>query len=131
MVALCVATASVPGRAEVETASITGRVTHGTSWSPVKGTTVLVVEHGSGWLHRSGLTNDEGSFRLHGLPPGSYSLAVEVEEGAFVSQSAIPLQGGEIEGLPTARPCVVASRRYRRRTTLLVAENGPDSSLTK
>jgi hypothetical protein len=95
MVALCVATASAPVLPGVETASITGRVMSAASWSPVEGATVLAVDRGSGSLHRSSPTNDEGSFRLDGLVPGSYSLAVEVEQGAFLSESAIPLRGGE------------------------------------
>lgn len=77
------------------TASLSGLVVTNPSHSALEGAVVGAMDRKSALFFRSAPTDARGSFRLEGLPPGIYALAVEVDQGVFLSKSAVPLSSGE------------------------------------
>ena len=84
------------------TASISGLVVVNPSRSVLEGAVVSAMDRDSNSLYRSAPTDSQGNFRLEGLPPGRYALAVEVEQGVFLSDSAVPLRSGESRSVHVA-----------------------------
>ncbi|MDX1389612.1 MAG: carboxypeptidase-like regulatory domain-containing protein [Acidobacteriota bacterium] len=77
------------------TASISGLVVAHPARAALEGAVVGALERGSTSFYRSAPTDADGAFRLDGLPPGRYALAVEVDRGVFLSEASVPLQSGE------------------------------------
>jgi outer membrane receptor protein involved in Fe transport len=57
---------------------ISGRVLDSTSHQPIEYATITVFAKKGSRPVSGGMTNNKGSFQLEGLPPGTYSLTVEV-----------------------------------------------------
>lgn len=115
--------ATTPGGA------IVGRVVAGDDTAPVSGA-LLVADPQDGQPSHSALTRDDGSYRIPGLAPGSYRLAIQanghlpqparlvtVQAGLATAQSYdLPLAGGRLHGRVTrpdgsaAAGAVVAAR---------------------
>src|SRR3954451_20089029 len=74
------------------TASVAGKVTDATG-GVLPGVTITVTNLATN-QQRSIVTNDEGVYRFAGRPPGSYSIASDLEGFAKFLQSDITLQVG-------------------------------------
>ena len=90
--AVCLMWVMVPA---AENGSIDGRVFSRDSGSVLEGAVVLAVNQGTDSIYESTPTGNAGDFELTGLPPGSYSLAVEVPLGVYLAQSTVALRPGE------------------------------------
>lgn len=101
-------------------ASFSGRVLQGDGISPRAGVVVALFDAGRDHTYRSGPTNDEGAFRIENAPPGSYSLLVELEQGAFLSPQPLSLQAGSNAPLALT---LLASPNYQTETGLGKSSN--------
>ena len=80
--------AQPPGRAEL---AGTIRTTAGT---PLEGARLLAADSDRGEVHRSAPTDADGGFTLADLPPGTYDLAVETDEGVYLVRDPLYLVDG-------------------------------------
>jgi hypothetical protein len=87
---------SAPGfaaRAEPASGGLTG-VIRTADRSPLAGARLLAAQADDGEVFRSEPTTGDGSFTLSDLPPGSYSLAVEIDDGIYLVQDPLPVVAG-------------------------------------
>ena len=91
-----------PGLMAAGTVSVFGTVIERESGSPLEGAVVHLLDPNSEDAHASAPTNGEGSFRLDRVPPSSYALVIETEEGAFVAGTPLDVGPGEPQSIQVA-----------------------------
>lgn len=102
--------------AAAEQAIFSGRVLNPDGITPRGGVVVSLLNVESRELFSSPPTGDEGAFRIETAPAGSYQLAAETPEGAFVASEALELQAGANKPLAfklapgTANPSLAPAR---------------------
>ena len=80
--------------AAAEQAIFSGRVLNPDGISPRDDVVVSLLNVETREVFSSSPTSDDGTFRIETAPPGSYRLAAETPEGAFVAPGAVDLQAG-------------------------------------
>ena len=85
----------VPATAATSTAALNGSVLSGGASVPLPGARVHAAETRTGAVSTSSITTADGSFRLDGLPPATYSLAVESAGGLYLVGTPVHLEPGE------------------------------------
>lgn len=83
----------IPAFAESETSELSG-VIRSSSGTPLESARLLAAGPTRGEIHRSEPTPPSGDFKLTGLDPGTYDLAVDVEGGLYLVQEPIYLVAG-------------------------------------
>jgi hypothetical protein len=89
-------------------AALTGRVVAAGTEAPLAGARVHVGDRRTSRIVTSGMTRDDGSFEVSGLPPAAYEVAVESKGGLYLVEAPLPLRAGE-----------------RRAVQLVVSEGAP------
>lgn len=95
--ALALFTAAVSAAAPVaaaEQAVFSGRVLSPDGITPREGVVVSLLNVETREVFSSAPTGDEGAFRIETAPAGSYQIAAETPEGAFVASEALEIQAG-------------------------------------
>src|SRR5882757_5423686 len=80
--------------AQVDTGTITGRVTD-TSGAAIPGVQVSLVQTETNFRF-SGVTNDEGLYRIQSLQPGTYRVTFEATGFKRGVQEAVQLRVGDV-----------------------------------
>jgi len=91
-----------PGFMAAGTVSLSGIVIESESGSPLEGAVVHLLDPNSEDAHASAPTNGEGSFKLDRIPPATYALVIETEEGAFVSGTPLNVDSGKPQTIQVA-----------------------------
>ncbi len=87
--------AHAPTWAGSRTASLSGHVLSADSHLPLAGVRVHVGDPRTGAVHSSAATALDGSFSVAGLPPSTYEVAVQSDQGLYVVNGPIHLTPGE------------------------------------
>ncbi len=98
--ALLVMALAIPGRGQINTASITGAITD-SSGAPIEGAKVLVENPATG-LNRTVQTNASGGFNVPQLQPGSYNVTISRDGFTPVRNSNLPLVIDQVANLSIA-----------------------------
>ena len=94
-IVMLVSFAALPTVGAGSPASWGGRVFNGDRATPRKGVVVSLRSAAAPQASvRSEPTRTDGTFLIDGMPSGTYTLAVETEEGVFVSPEPLHLQPG-------------------------------------
>lgn len=96
LAALLIVALPAPGlaaRAEPATGGLTG-VIRAANNTPLAGARLLATEDAENTVFRSEPTTDDGNFSLGELEPGTYRLAVEVDEGIYLVRYPVPVVAG-------------------------------------
>jgi len=91
-----IVTLSAPGfaaRSEPTSGGLTG-VIRTADRSPLAGARLLAAQADDGEVFRSEPTTGDGNFSLSDLRPGTYSLAVEIDDGIYLVQDPLPVVAG-------------------------------------
>jgi hypothetical protein len=91
-----------PGIMAAGSGSVSGIVIERESGSPLEGAVIHLLDPNSDEAHASAPTNGEGSFNLDRIPPKSYALVIETEEGAFVAGTPLTVDSGEPQTIQVA-----------------------------
>ena len=94
-----------PALAQGQTGVLTGTVTDGDGVVP--GATVTAIDSATS-VTRTAVSNDQGMFRLLSLPPGRYTVRVEIEGFRQITIPDVALYGGRD---PRSRQAGAAGRR--------------------
>jgi hypothetical protein len=94
LAALLATVLSLPPAWSQEPASWAGRVFQGDGVTPRSGVVVSLLDAEGQRAVRSSPTRDDGGFVIDRVPAGSYAVAVETEQGAFVSPDLLDLAPG-------------------------------------
>jgi hypothetical protein len=90
--ALLLVAAALPVRAGG--ASLSGRVFGDDARTPRAGVVVALVTGDTERVIRSGATSEDGAFAIADADPGTYTLLIEAEQGAFLSPDPLVLASG-------------------------------------
>ena len=93
-IVVLVSFASMPTVGAGSPASWGGRVFDGDRATPREGVVVSLRSDAGQASVRSKPTRADGAFLIESTPPGTYTLAVETEEGVFLSSEPLSLQPG-------------------------------------
>jgi len=80
-------------QAEPLTGGLTG-VIRDAGETPLAGARLLAAHADDDTVSRTELTTEDGSFSLTDLRPGSYALAVEIENGVYLVRDPLPVVAG-------------------------------------
>jgi len=84
-----------PVRAEAEAAAAgLNGVIRSSDRSPIAGARLLATDAEGQTVHRSEPSSEDGAFSLTGMEPGTYRLAVELDEGLYLVEAPVYLVGG-------------------------------------
>lgn len=84
-----------PAWARLETASLAGHVLSADSHLPLSGVRVHVSDPRAGTLRSSTPTGPDGAFSVAGIPPSTYEVAVQSDQGLYLVSGPIHLSAGE------------------------------------
>jgi len=96
-------------------ATLTGSIVRSTDDAPIPGARLLAGDPRTGRIYSSSPAGDDGSFALGDLPPSTYRLAVEADEGLYVVETPVLLAPGMADTVNVAVHPVVeheSSRNY-------------------
>jgi len=84
-----------PARAAAESASAgLNGVIRATNRTPLAGARLLAADAEGQTVHRSEPSSADGTFTLTGMEPGTYRLAVELDEGLYLVKNPVYLVDG-------------------------------------
>ena len=78
-----------------ESAAVTGQIIDNETRAPMPGAVVHITDPGTDTTLSSSPSTEQGKFEIPEVPPASYSVAVETEDGVFLVQSAVSISPGE------------------------------------
>jgi hypothetical protein len=84
----------------LENGSLGGIILTPDGKKPAAGVVVKVLDPEDGKLIAGAKTDEYGIYRISELPPGSYVIGVETEEGAFIGRSLITIESGKASMTP-------------------------------
>ena len=87
------------GAVDVASASVSGTVHSAPDRSPVAGARLYLGDPDTGDVYPSNPTDDGGRFRVDGVPPATYEVAVGVDRGLFLVPARVTLEAGAEETL--------------------------------
>jgi hypothetical protein len=95
LLAICLPAVVVPESAgAATTATLSGTVLSAADRSPLAGARLYLGDPESGDVYPSEPTDTSGRFRVAGVPPSTYEVAVAVERGLYLVPDSVTLEGG-------------------------------------
>jgi hypothetical protein len=91
-----------PAPAATPSAALSGQIISAEAHAPVPGVVVRMVDPGTGDLYTSTPTDDKGEFEIDSLPPATYALSVQQDEGVYLAGSHVVLAPGEHRSVQVA-----------------------------
>jgi len=83
------------GGAQASFAEIRGNILAADGLTAISGATVKAANLDTRTIYSSAITTQDGSYKLAGLPAGSYDLAVETPQGLFVADHLVAANAGK------------------------------------
>jgi len=101
---------AMPVSATDAPASLAGTLVRAPDQTPLSGAKIHVGDPGTGQIRTSAPTDSAGTFRVEGLVPATYELAVETDGGLYVVETPVRLAPGQAQTLSVAIPSGAATR---------------------